>query len=208
MNDPENGADVLAEWGTRSYFEARGRMWTFSGKLEVPPRAADDGDFLRMAREAFHAAAGPRDAWPRGITFISVHCDITELMSADAAHAIKILVRIFLQAGDTTNNKWETWLQQPSHWRPLRSGLCGNEEFESASTEARSVSSGWLEIITGELSSSSPFERDIEKLRRDVLNDHGCEFVYYSCKKTKCACIHPALVFIPHETEAQKRYQD
>jgi hypothetical protein len=57
VNDPENGADVLAECGTRSYFEARGRMWTFSGKLEVPPRTADDGDFLRMAREAFHAAA-------------------------------------------------------------------------------------------------------------------------------------------------------
>jgi hypothetical protein len=28
-------------------------------------------------------------------------------------------------------------------------------------------------VITGEISSSSPFERDIEKLRRAVLNDHG-----------------------------------
>jgi hypothetical protein len=26
VNDLENGADVLAEWGSRSYFEARGRM--------------------------------------------------------------------------------------------------------------------------------------------------------------------------------------
>ena len=58
VNDPENGTDVLAEWGIRSYFEARGRTWKFSGKLEVPPRTADDGDFLRMARGAFHAAAG------------------------------------------------------------------------------------------------------------------------------------------------------
>jgi hypothetical protein len=33
-------------------------------------------------------------------------------------------------------------------WNPLRGyGLCGNEEFESASTEARSEGSGWLEIM-------------------------------------------------------------
>jgi hypothetical protein len=35
----------------------------------------------------------------------------------------------------------------PYNWRPLRGRLCGNEEFESASTEARSESSGWVEII-------------------------------------------------------------
>jgi hypothetical protein len=60
VNDLKNGADVLAELETLRYFEARGRTWTFSGKLEVPLRTADDGDFLRMAKEAFHAAAGPR----------------------------------------------------------------------------------------------------------------------------------------------------
>jgi hypothetical protein len=86
--------------------------------------------------------------WPCGITFLLVHCEITELMSADAVQSVRIPVRVFLQAGDTTNNKWETWwLPQPSHWLPLGGGLCGNEEFESASTEARSVSLGWLEII-------------------------------------------------------------
>jgi hypothetical protein len=73
VSDPQTRAqsstDVLAEWGTRNYFEARGRMWTFSAnlKLEVPPRTANDDDFLRMARKAFHAASDPRDAWPRGI---------------------------------------------------------------------------------------------------------------------------------------------
>jgi hypothetical protein len=76
---------VLAEWGTQSYFEARGGTWTFRGKLEVPPLTADDCYFLQMAREAFHAAAGPLDAWPHCITFISVHCKNTELMSTDAA---------------------------------------------------------------------------------------------------------------------------
>jgi hypothetical protein len=131
---------------TWSYFEARGTVWTFSRKLEVPPRTADDCNFLQRASEAFYAAAGHRDAWPRCITFISVHCEITELMSAYAANAVLIPVRVFIQAGSSTENKWETWLP-PSNRRPLRGGLCGNEEFESASTEARSVSSGWLEII-------------------------------------------------------------
>jgi hypothetical protein len=32
-------------------------------------------------------------------------------------------------------------------WNPLCCGLCSNEEFESASIEARSEGSGWLEII-------------------------------------------------------------
>jgi hypothetical protein len=44
-------ADMLAEWGTQSYLEARGRTLTFSGKLEVPPLTADDCYFLQMARE-------------------------------------------------------------------------------------------------------------------------------------------------------------
>jgi hypothetical protein len=100
-----------------------------------------------MTSEALHAATGPRDAWPRGIAFLAVHCEIQELMNADPVHAVLIPVRGFLQAGQLTHVKWEKWLQHPFYWRPLRGGLCGNEEFESASTEARSVSSGWLEIF-------------------------------------------------------------
>jgi hypothetical protein len=65
-------------------------MWTFSGKLEVQPWTANDGYYLCMAREAFYTAAGPRDAWPCCITFISVHWQIAELMSADTAHAVRI----------------------------------------------------------------------------------------------------------------------
>jgi hypothetical protein len=43
-----HGTDVLAKWGTQSYFEARARAWTFRlfrGKLEVPILTADNGDF-------------------------------------------------------------------------------------------------------------------------------------------------------------------
>jgi hypothetical protein len=107
-----------------------------------------------MTSEAFHAsAAGPRDAWPRSIAFLAVHCEIQKLMSADPAYAVWIPVRGFepgfLQAGQSTHVKWEKSIQHPfySGWRPLRGGLCGNEEFESSSTEARSVSSIWLEIL-------------------------------------------------------------
>jgi hypothetical protein len=63
-------------------------QWTFRSSLEVQPRSAEDKDFLRMTSEAFHAAAGPRDVWLRGIGFLAVHCEIKELMSADPLHAM------------------------------------------------------------------------------------------------------------------------
>jgi hypothetical protein len=83
-----------------------------------------------------------------------VHCEIAELMCADPARAcaIQIPVQGFLQAAPFSRcYKWETWLPKTSapswDWNPFNGGLCGTEEFESASTEARSEGSGWLEII-------------------------------------------------------------
>jgi hypothetical protein len=66
---------------------------TFRGSLEVPPRTSKDSEFPQIAQEASHATgAGPRNAWPHGITFLAVHwhCEIAELMSADVAHAARI----------------------------------------------------------------------------------------------------------------------
>jgi hypothetical protein len=97
--DLHSDIDVLVQWGTVDYFEARGTAWMFrcslevpalSASLEVPPQSAEDEDFLRMTSKAFHAAAGPKDVWPRGIAFLAVHCEIQELMSADPAHAVRI----------------------------------------------------------------------------------------------------------------------
>jgi hypothetical protein len=97
--DLHSDIDVLVQWGTVDYFEARGTAWMFrcslevpplSASLEVPPQSAEDGDFLQMTSEAFHAAAGPKDMWSRGIAFLAVHCEIQELMSADPAHAVRI----------------------------------------------------------------------------------------------------------------------
>jgi hypothetical protein len=153
VNDPKSTVGVLAMWGTRSYFDARGYAWEFHGTLELPSRAAEHSDILQMATEAFYAAAGLPKEWPRDITFLAVHCEIAEVMCADPARAraIRIPVRGFLQAPLSRCYKWETWLPKTSapswDWNPLRGGLCGNEEFEGASTEARSEGSGWLEII-------------------------------------------------------------
>jgi hypothetical protein len=82
VNDPQSNTDVLVQWGNWSYFEDRRRVWTFGGSGEVPPRTAEDGDFLQMASEAFYA-------WPGGIIFLAVHCEIAVLTSADAAHAVQ-----------------------------------------------------------------------------------------------------------------------
>jgi hypothetical protein len=65
----------------------------FDGKLELPPQTAEQSDILEIAREAFHAAAGLQNEWPRGIAFLVVHCEISEMMSADDASAIRIPVR-------------------------------------------------------------------------------------------------------------------
>jgi hypothetical protein len=82
VNDPQSDTDVLAMSGTRSYIEARGRTRTFRCLFEVPSRIAED--FLQVEREAFRVPAGlgQRDARPRSITFLAVHCEIAELMSA------------------------------------------------------------------------------------------------------------------------------
>ena len=125
VNDPTTTGSVLAMWGTRSYFDAEGKAWEFHGTLELPSRADGRGDdVLQIATEAFYAAAGVQNDWPSGIAFLTVHCDITELMCADEAHAVRMPVRGYLQARQSKSYKWETWLpctSAPSwRWNPMR----------------------------------------------------------------------------------------
>jgi hypothetical protein len=48
-------------WGTLSYFKARGKAWMFHSLLkELPLAAANDSNFLQIAREAFQAAGCSR----------------------------------------------------------------------------------------------------------------------------------------------------
>jgi hypothetical protein len=181
VNDPKSTVGVLAMWGTRSYFDARGTAWEFHGTLELPSRTAEHSDVLQMATEAFYAAAGLPKEWPRDITFLAVHCEIAEVMCADPARAraIRIPIRGFLQAPSSRCYKWETWLPKSSapswDWNPLRGGLCGNEEFESASTEARSEGSGWLEIIVqGKLGKNNAGRLADAKQARAAHHSSGC----------------------------------
>jgi hypothetical protein len=124
VNNPQNTADVLAMWGTRSYFDAEGSAWGFDGKLELPSRTAEHGagDVLELAREAFHAAAGLPIEWPSGIAFLVVQCEILEMMSADDASAIRIPVREFLQGScQSKSSEGETWLGlEPAARRIMR----------------------------------------------------------------------------------------
>jgi hypothetical protein len=108
VNDPQNTADVLAMWGTRSFFDAQASAWVLDGKLELPSRAAEHSDVLEIAREAFHAVAGLPNEWPRSITFLAVHCKISRMMNTDDVSAIRIPVQGFLQAGQSKSSKWET----------------------------------------------------------------------------------------------------
>jgi len=181
VNDPKSTVGVLAMWGTRSYFDARGYAWEFHGTLELPSRAAEHSDILQMATEAFYAAAGLPKEWPRDITFLAVHCEIAEVMCADPARAraIRIPIRGFLQAPFSRCYKWETWLPKSSapswDWNPLRGGLCGNEEFESASTEAKSEGSGWIEIIVeGKLGKNNAGRLADAKQARAAHHSSGC----------------------------------
>jgi hypothetical protein len=57
VNNPQNTADVLTMWGTRNCFDAEGSTWGFGGKLALLLRTAENSDVLKMAKEAFHAAA-------------------------------------------------------------------------------------------------------------------------------------------------------
>jgi hypothetical protein len=44
VNDAHNTADMLAMWGTLSFFDARAPAWVFDGKLELSPRTSEHND--------------------------------------------------------------------------------------------------------------------------------------------------------------------
>ena len=123
----------------------------FTGNMMLPPRTTDDCDVLQMATEVFNAAAGPVDARPEGMTFLSVHCDFTGLNTLDPTERVRVPCRGFLQGTDSKSYKWESWLSVAAdpcwYWRPLRGGLGGNKDFEDAENEVKSESSGWFQLL-------------------------------------------------------------
>jgi hypothetical protein len=82
-------------WRTRRFFDAQTPAWEFDSWLKLPSLTAGHsqlGEVLQMAREAFHAAAGILNEWPHVMTFLAVHCKCVELMSADTARAISLVL--------------------------------------------------------------------------------------------------------------------
>jgi hypothetical protein len=139
--------NILAEWGSRRYFDARGYAWMFTGKLILPPRTAENDDILQMATEAFNEVAGPPDARPDGLTFLAVQCNFSGLQHVDPEKRVRFPCRGFLQANDSKSYKWEKWLPEPWCWRPVRGGLGGDKAFEEAEIEVKSANSGWIELF-------------------------------------------------------------
>ena len=144
MNDTDDGSTVLAEWGTRKFFDMLGTTWAFTGSLTVPPRKTSDCDLLQITRDAFGAVA---ERPSRGIQYLCVNCNISALMQTDDAKEAEVPVRGFLQTSTSGMSKWEAWLPRPWEWRPMRGGLGGNKEFECAEIEARSAGSQWVSLL-------------------------------------------------------------
>ena len=96
-------------------------------------------------------AEGDRER-PDGIKFLSVHCDISQLIFGSPSEAQKVPVRGFLQ---TANTNWKSlWKLWPDFvWRSERGGLCGNEDFEKALAEIQHDKSHdgachlWIEML-------------------------------------------------------------
>ena len=111
-----------------------------------------------ITRVKFMEAQGARNL-PPAIQYRSVHCDISSLaLSSGSKEVTKVPVRSFLQIVITSwNSMWERWLPD-FQWRPVRGGLCGNEEFEKAVAEIQhdTYHDGacplWIEmLVQGEL---------------------------------------------------------
>ena len=127
---------LLAEWGTRKYFDMYGTAWAFTRSPTVQPRKTSDCDLLQMTRDAFGAVAERPSS---GIRYLCVHCNISALIQTDDAKEAEVPVQGFLQTTKSRMSKCEAWLQSPWEWRPMRGGLGCNKEFEGAEIEARSA---------------------------------------------------------------------
>ena len=74
---------------------------------------------------------------PNGNEYLSVHCDISQLVLCLPSEAQQLPVRGFLQTPKTNWNSLLTrtrWLPDFAwrRWRPVQGGLCGNNGSENA----------------------------------------------------------------------------
>ena len=95
-----------------------------------PPWVASE-DLVKIARGKFMEADGASKL-PFGIKYLSIHCYISQLVLSSPSEAKKVPVLGFLQTANTKwNSLWERLLPDFA-WRPVRGGLCCNEEFKKS----------------------------------------------------------------------------
>ena len=111
--DPRNTNRFRLSHGKLRGFRINGRAWTFSGTVCVDPPWDASEDLVEIARDKFMEAEGDRER-PDGIEYLSVHCDISQLVlgsPTDAQQVLCVTVRGFLQAANSSwNSLWHSLL--------------------------------------------------------------------------------------------------
>ena len=121
-------------------------------------RVMNRATWWKSLEKKFMEAQEARDR-PPAIQYLSASCEISPLVfSSGSGEVTKVPVRGFLHIATTSwNSMWKRWLSD-FQWRPVRGGLCGNEEFEKAVAEIQhdTYHDGacplWIEmLVQGEL---------------------------------------------------------
>ena len=111
--DLRNTNRFLLSHGKLIGFRLSGRAWTFSSTVCVDLPCDVIEDLVEIARAEFMEAEGDRER-PDGIEYLSVHCDISQLVlgsPTDAQQVLCVTVRGFLQAANSSwNSLWQSLL--------------------------------------------------------------------------------------------------
>ena len=128
-SDPRNTSRFLLSYGKLSGFRVSGKAWTLSGTVSVDsPTNCRGMTALRtpgiIAKRGFVEAEGASER-PNAIEYLSVHCNLSQLILGSPSEAQNVLYADFskISANTTWNSLWERGLPDFA-WRPVRGGLC------------------------------------------------------------------------------------
>ena len=120
--DPRNTYRFLLSHGKLKRFRISGKAWTFSGTVRVDLLWDDSEDLAEIARGKFKEAEGASER-PYAIEYLSVRCNILQMIVGSPVEAQQVSVRGFLQTANTNwNSLWERWLPDFA-WRPFAKAL-------------------------------------------------------------------------------------
>ena len=107
-SDPRNTNRFMLSYGKLSGFRVSGTAWTFSGTVRMysPWDDSPGEDLIEIARSKF-VEAEEASKRPDAIEYLSVHCDLSQLILGSPSEAQKVPLRGFLQTANTTwNSLW------------------------------------------------------------------------------------------------------